>query len=139
MTCESYEISFGDNSSVSRFINDRRHLKKDEIVKITPDAFIYPKENKALSLVHIDGLTEQEIWDIGDTKIFKNARLSSREKFKTVARADMNVGKLKNLRIEGFFIERDDSEFERHVTAVSNMEKQVFAIKLSLNCEAIIR
>ncbi|MDR2427401.1 MAG: hypothetical protein LBD19_00420 [Endomicrobium sp.] len=65
--------------------------------------------------------------------------MSSREKFKTVARADMNVGKLKSLQIDGFDIKRDDTEFERHVTAISNMEKQVFAVKLSLNCEAKMR
>ncbi|MDR0398638.1 hypothetical protein [Candidatus Endomicrobiellum devescovinae] len=139
MNCKYSEIPFCDESTVSRFINDRRHLKKDDIIKITPNAFIYPKENKTLSLVHINNLTESEIWDISDTKIFKNVRLSSREKFKTVARADMNVGKLKSLQIDGFDIKRDDTEFERHVTAISNMEKQVFAVKLSLNCEAKMR
>jgi hypothetical protein len=76
MNCKYCEIPFCDESTVSRFINDRRHLKKDDIIKITPNAFIYPKENKALSLVHINNLTESEIWDISDTKIFKNARLS---------------------------------------------------------------
>ncbi|MDR3306350.1 MAG: hypothetical protein LBS61_01540 [Endomicrobium sp.] len=139
MTCENSEPVFCDESAVSRFIKDSRHLKKNDIVTVTPDAFVYPKKDKALSLAHIDGLTDTVIWDIGDTKIFKKTPLSSGQKFKTVARSDMNVGKLKSLQIDGFEIQRDNSEFGRHVTAISNMEKQVFAVKLSLNCEAKIR
>jgi hypothetical protein len=128
-----------DESIVARFIKDRRNLIKRNPMRVSANAFIYPKDNKALSLAHIDGLSIEEIWNFGDTVVFKNALLVSNEKFKTVARADMNVGKLKSLSIEGFNICRDNSEFDRHVTAISNMEKQAFAVRLSANCELIIR
>ncbi|MDR0823317.1 MAG: hypothetical protein LBN20_06030 [Endomicrobium sp.] len=36
-------------------------------------------------------------------------------------------------------IERDNLDFERHVSARSSLEKQVFATLLALHCEAIIR
>ena len=133
---------FNDDSIVSRHINKRRFIHKSSqpnISSVTPDAFVYPEQEKALSLVHIDGLNENEIWDIGDNKIFKNAHQSSKERFKTIARADMVVRNLKALNIKGFDIKRDDDGFERHVTAISNIEKKLFANQLSLNCKLIIR
>ena len=133
---------FNDESIVSRHINNRRYIHKSPQQKVSPvkpDAFVYPEQEKALSLVQIDGLSEREIWDIGDNKIFKNAHKSSKEKFKTIARADMIVRNLKTLNISGFCIKRDNAGFDRHVTAISNMEKRLFANQLSLSCKLVIR
>ena len=127
---------FCDSSTVSRFTKDSCHIKRKEgVITITPDAFIYPEGVKEISLAHIDRLCNKKIWFLGDNEVFKNTK----PKRNAVARADMNVGKLKNCSIIGFDIKRDDLEFDRHVTAYSNMEKYLFATKLSLNCSVIVR
>ena len=124
-----------DSDTVTRFVNNRDCIKKNTSVYFSPNAFIFPKSDKALSLAHIDGLSAECIWNLGDTKVFANVKLRSKEKFKTVARADMIVGELKEVFIgDGFSIERDNSDFDRHVTASSSMEKQQFATKLAINC-----
>lgn len=130
--------NFDNLSTVSRHIKDRRHFNIDKNI-IKTDAFIYPKNDKALSLVCIDGLSEEEIWDIGDNEVFKNVDKSSKEKFKTIARADIQVLKLKKLHIDGFKIECDNDGFKRHVTALSSLEKHFFAKILAFNSNLKIR
>ena len=136
MSFNNLEDVFNDDSIVSRHINNKRYIHKNpqqSISPVKPDAFVYPEQEKALSLVQIDGLSEKEIWDIGDNEIFKKAHN------KTIARADMVVRNLKKLNINGFSITRDDDGFNRHVTAISNMEKRLFANQLSLSCKLVIR
>ncbi|MCA6072807.1 MAG: hypothetical protein LE178_04655 [Endomicrobium sp.] len=135
MPCSPVHTELLDSDTVTRFVNNRNCIEKNTSVRFSPNAFMFPKSDKALSLVHIDGLSADDIWNLGDTKVFANVKLSAKEKFKTVARADMIVGELKKVFInDGFCIERDNCDFDRHVTALSNMEKQQFATKLAINC-----
>lgn len=123
-----------DTDNITRFVKDKNYInKKGSEPKITADAFVYPKTEKEISMAHINGLSEFEIWNIGDNSIFKNS-LS-----KTKARADINVGSAKDTGITGLIILRDNSEFERHVTVSSDMEKTEFAHLLSLIAKTVIR
>ena len=117
---------FQDSSIVTRFIKDKRHKKmQDGIATATPDAFLYPEGENIISLAHIDNLSEQAIWKLGDKRVF--AKTGQSAKF----RADMNVGKLKEENIPDFSIVRDNAEFWRHVTASSSQKKYIWATQLS--------
>jgi hypothetical protein len=128
-------LQFNDASFVSRFTNKLsgkdKHISQDK--KMNPSAFIYPQDEKAVSLVHIDGLNETQIWDIGDNCVYKTC-LS-----KPKARGDINVGLIKSLNLKNLCIERNDEGFLRHVNAHCDIEKYIFAIQLSLLCKTIFR
>jgi hypothetical protein len=106
------------------FKDTLNYLKSAEIYLQVRELLDIQMEAQQNGEYELSNRTITVIWDIWDTKIFKKTPLSSGKKFKTVARADMNVGKLKSLQIDGFEIQRDDREFERRVTAVSNMENK---------------
>lgn len=131
-------IAFTDNSTISRFVKDKRHIKKNNLTnegyRITPDAFIYPKEEKEMSMVHTDGLTEDDKWEIGDKEVFKNTKQNS------IGRADLIVKDIKRLPVKELVIQRDNLEFERHVTvAAMEIDKQIFAHQLSMISKAVKR
>ena len=118
---------FGDSSTITRFIKDKKHKKScNGVLTATPDAFLYPDGVQAISLAHIDNLSEHAIWKLGDKRVFAKTKQSV--KF----RADMNVGKLKEQNFPHFSIVRDNAEFWRHVTATSSLEKHLWANQLSL-------
>jgi hypothetical protein len=127
--------NFNDASFVSRFTNKisgkDSHITKDK--KMSPSAFMYPQDEKAVSLVHIDGLNETQIWNIGDNCVYKTA-LS-----KPKARGDIKVEAIKALHLKNLFIERDDDGFQRHVNAYCDIEKNIFAIQLSMLCSIVLR
>lgn len=129
---------FTDTSTISRFVKDKRHIKKNHLTNvgymITPDAFIYPKEEKEISMVHTDGISEDEKWEIGDNEVFKNT------KQKSIGRADIIVKDIKNLPVKNITVQRDNLEFDRHVTvAALEIDKQIFAHRLSMISKAVKR
>lgn len=125
---------FEDSSIVTRFIKEKKHKKiQNGVLTATPDAFLYPEGEHAISLAHIDNLSEPAIWKLGDKRVFAKTKQSV--KF----RADMNVGKLKERHFPDFSIFRDNAEFWRHVTATSSLEKHLWANQLSLLSNLIQR
>ena len=127
------KISFSDSSTVTRFINSKKHRTRNHEGKMTAtsDAFIYPETEQELSLAHIDGLQNGKIWTIGDKRVFRKACKGA------IARADMNVAKLKDASFKDFSIIRDNAEFWRHVTAKATMNKLLWATKLSMLAELV--
>lgn len=119
----------GSGETISRFIYHARDWS-DRSGRAKPAAFD-PGNRPEISVAHVDGLTEDQIWSLSrQTLSGKPGREA------VLARADLDVAVLLRHSLRAI---RDDSPFERH-TAVSGWQKENRkAICLELSCSASLR
>ena len=122
------ENSIAQNDKIGRYLFQRSHFVPTKR-RVKYGAFL-PSSNGQTSIFRISGLTEDQIWDIGQNVV---ARISQRT---LKARGDIFASHITN---EELLIEPDTNIHELHASIIGwpeqESEKRLIAIKLADKAE----
>jgi hypothetical protein len=115
-------------SLFSRFIFSERHFSQN---RVKPPAFIHP--SRRISVMAIDRLTVDEIWQVGD-------EVAGRSRGPSLARADVSATSVNEI---GLSIQMDPAPHPRHANIcgcpVDKDEMKAIALELCARAQLFVR